>query len=104
MITLEDFEKLPEPERSCLFYLRGLRDQVANSICADNDTHEAWVKAMVGYEYEASAYHHLYRYYAANDYFGSLKRLQLFRRLCLRVARIERERCRCYIPANLQTA
>jgi len=104
MPTLQEFDVLPEPERSSLFYLRGLRDQIADSICADSSGFEKHVEAMIAYDYESSAYHFLRTYYAGNNYFGALERLQLFRRLCLRIARIERERCRCHIPSNLQTA
>jgi hypothetical protein len=73
--TVEEFRRLTDPEASSLFYLRGCRDQLASSLSSCG-------ASLVG-DYQAC--------------FAPWA-------ICKRIARIERVRCRCYVPEYLATA
>lgn len=103
MITLREFENLDDARKNCLFYLRGIRDRLASSIVVDFPRDgEELVERMIGVEFESAAFHKLFDGYGEN--LAGREKVLLFRAICLRIGRIERERCGAYLPAYLQTA
>jgi len=92
ILNLHDFEKLPEPPKHTLWFLRGLRDAIANDLIESTDNEERIkdIENLCGYLWARP--HHLKDQLTRSLLAGcSAERFDLLWFIIKRIARMERE-------------
>jgi hypothetical protein len=103
-----DWDALSTPERTSLTFLRGLRDAIANDLlaelgCYDWNREELWDDVENPFEwmewlltfrlgYHRLGYQRLQARFTNQEESTNCKRLDVLRKIALRIARLERER------------
>ena len=114
--TENDWNHLPEPERSSLTFLRGLRDALARDIQREalsfggdedyEDDVREWVEDICRAQYYNSALAHLCNVFNAQQANTSpyADQAVLLVKVSLRIARLERQACGVPVRGQLATA